>query len=293
MDFKKLKYFLTVAEEGHVTRAAEKLHIAQPPLTHQIKEFEKELGVQLVEKVGRQIRITKVGQALQIRGEQILGLVDKTVLELKDLDKGLRGMLSVGSVPSWGATVLPDRMVRFKQQNPGIRFWLQEGDVPRITDLLHNGVIELGVLPVPVEQEKYEWLTLPSVPIVTAMKDDWDNSGDRQSVSLLELADKPLIIHSRSKVYVEEYFRQHQVEADIICVTDDVRTMLVLANVGLGVALVPKIAVALVQCTNLIIKELISPVGGIAPAVIWMKNRYLSMAAKHFLETFSPEKTTG
>ncbi|HMM19271.1 MAG TPA: LysR family transcriptional regulator [Selenomonadales bacterium] len=85
MDLRRLRYFLTVAEEGKITKAAKRLHMAQPPLSQQMKVLENELGVQLLEKAGREIRLTKVGQALCERGAQILDLVDRTEKELKDM----------------------------------------------------------------------------------------------------------------------------------------------------------------------------------------------------------------
>lgn len=85
MDFRKLLYFLTVAEEGKVTKAAKRLHMAQPPLSHQIKVFEEELGVNLFERVGREVRLTKVGHFLRERGKKIMDLVNKTEKEVRDL----------------------------------------------------------------------------------------------------------------------------------------------------------------------------------------------------------------
>lgn len=287
MDFTKLQYFLTVAEEGNITRAAKKLHMEQPPLSRQIKVFETELGVHLVEKVGRQIRITKVGRALQEKGDQILRLVEKTEKELKDLEQGVQGTLAIGSVASWGATLLPDRIRIFNQQYPSVQYRLWEGNVQRITELLHNGIIELGIIPGPVDEEIYESLKLPGMPIVAAMNARWNDDENTQDISLLKLADKPLILHYRSQDAVEKFFRQHHRVPTIVCIQDDVRSILSLAIAGLGVALVSKITTQLVQNSSLVYKEITMPSLEIDSAVIWMKNRYISNAAKRFLETFS------
>ncbi|HWR28200.1 MAG TPA: LysR family transcriptional regulator [Negativicutes bacterium] len=286
MDFTKLQYFLMVAEEGNVTRAANRLHMAQPPLSRQIKTFENELGVQLVEKVGRQIRITKVGQALQERGEQILELVKKTEKELKDLEQGVQGTLCIGSVASWCAMLLPDRISLFNQRYPAIQYQLREGSVQRIKDLLHSGVIEIGIIPGPVDSELYESLELPKVPIVAAMSAKWDDAKDTQELNLLQLANKPLILHRRSCEAVEKFFRLYQKTPHILCIQDDVRSILALANAGVGVALVSKMTTQLVQSTTMVYKEITFPSLELTLTVIWMKNRYISNAAKRFLDTF-------
>lgn len=287
MDLTKLQYFLAIAEEGNVTKAAKRLHMAQPPLTRQMKSLESGLGVQLLEKVGRQIRITKVGQALQKRGEQILDLVKITEKELKDLEQGTQGTLCIGSVASWGATLLPERIRLFNQQYPSIQFRLWEGNVQRITELLHSGVVEIGIIPGPVDSDVFESLDLPTMSIVAAMSPQWNDTEDSLGITLLQLADKPLILHHRSQDAVEKFFRLYHREPKIICILEDVRSILALANSGLGVALVSKITTHLVQNTTLIYKEITSPALGIASAVIWMKNRYISNAAKRFLDTFA------
>jgi len=86
VDLRKLQYFLAVAEDGQVVKAAKRLHMAQPPLSRQLKVFEDELGVKLLEKAGRQLHLTKAGQALRERGKQIMDLVEKTKKEIQDVE---------------------------------------------------------------------------------------------------------------------------------------------------------------------------------------------------------------
>lgn len=287
MDVRKLQYFLTVAEEGHVTRAAERLNIAQPPLSHQIKAFEAELGVRLVEKVGRQIRITKVGEALQERGQQILDLIERTEAELKALAEGSEGILAIGSVPSWGATALPERIRLFHRQFPSIRFRLREGNITKVTELLNNGIVELAILPCPFDRDRYEALVLPAEPFMAAMNEEMDDVPVNPAVSLLALAGKPLILHNRTQVKLVEYFGRHQVEPDVFCIQDDFRSMLALADAGLGVAVIPRSAAALFHGAHLVYKQISDPPMTIASAAVWLKNRQLSTAANNFLATFA------
>ncbi|HMM22881.1 MAG TPA: LysR family transcriptional regulator [Selenomonadales bacterium] len=292
MDFKKLQYFLTVAEEGKVTKAAERLHMAQPPLSHQLKVFERELGVQLLEKVGREVRLTKVGQALREKGEQILSLVDTTVKELKDLEAGQQGTLSIGSVPSWGTTLLPEKMLDFNRRYPSISFQLWEGTPQRITKLLHNGIIELAIVPSSYDTREYNSIGTPSEPVVAAIPRAWDKSPGVTTTTLAELADMPLIIYRNASKSHMECFYKHNLSPKIVCIHDDVRTMLALSEAGLGVTVAPQSATRTLPSQNLVYKELTGPAIplSISAAVIWPKDQYISSAAQHFLQTFETEK---
>lgn len=150
MDIRQLRYFITIAEEGNITKAARRLHIAQPPLSQQLKLLEEELGVKLVERGSRQIQLTDAGKILRHRAEQVVELVDSTIKELKDFNEGLQGTLSVGTVPSSGSTLLPERIYNFHENYPGVSFQIWEGDTYRILDLLNNGVIEIGIVRTPI-----------------------------------------------------------------------------------------------------------------------------------------------
>ena len=120
MDIRKLRYFLAVAEEGQITKAAQRLHMAQPPLSQQLKQLETELGVRLIERSGsRKIKLTAAGQALRIRAEQMMELAQKTAKELKDIEEGTQGTLPVGITASWDATFLPKKINAFHEQYPG------------------------------------------------------------------------------------------------------------------------------------------------------------------------------
>ena len=293
MDFTKLHYFLVVASEGNITRAAEKLNIAQPPLSRQIKSLENELGVKLIEKVGRKIQVTRVGQVLSERGQQIMELVGKTENELRDLEKGIQGTLSIGSVAAWGTFFLPERLNSFHQKYPDIQFRLWEGNANKIIELLHNGVIEIGIVPEILISGEYNSIKLAGFPVIAIMDSKWDDAIEADSISLLKLAKKPLILHHSSKQKVEKYFQHRQIQPHIVSVQDDVRSMVALAETGLGVALVSSITVDLVSNPNLRKKVVIDPPLKINAVVIWHKQRYISNAARRFLDTFSFENVDG
>ena len=98
MDIRAIRYFMEVARELNITRAAENLHIAQPPLSRQIHQLEEELGVELFDRKKKKLQLTEVGQLLLHRGDQILTLVEKTEDEIRSFGQGVTGTLYVGTV---------------------------------------------------------------------------------------------------------------------------------------------------------------------------------------------------
>lgn len=289
LDLKKLQYFLTVAEEGHITKAAKRLNIAQPPLSHQLKVLEQDLGVQLLQKVGRNIQLTEAGRTLRTRGGQIFELVKTVEKELQDVCKGETGTLSIGSATSWGATFLSEQIAEYNRRYPNIQFRICEDVGHNIVSLLANGVIELGVILPPFNTELYEAIPMPAEPLMAAMTNKWDDQPSRHDASLTELAKKPLIVHRRSERLLV-YYQENKLEPKIVCIHDDVRSMLLLANTGLGVAIVPKTITRSKFGDGLIYKEITKPGSRLTPYIIWMRNRNLSAAARNFVKMITENK---
>ncbi len=289
MDIRKLQYFLAVAEEGQITKAAKRLHMAQPPLSQQLKQLEIELGIQLIERNGNhKIRLTDAGQALRNRAEQILALVDQTIKELKDSPEGLQGTLTVGIVPAWDTIFLPDRIRRFRELFPEIKVEFQGGGSHKIEELLTNGMIEIAVTQFPADLETYAAMSLPDEPFVAASDPKPGHDVPANYVRLSDLAGKPLIVHHGHEETLRQYYRQIGLEPTIRCRHNDVRSMLAWAATGLGIAIVPKSAANLIPDNNLKFEELIEPPIRTTPkAIVWLRNLHLSAAARHFIDTFA------
>lgn len=288
MDIRKLQYFLAVAEEGQITKAAKRLHMAQPPLSQQIKMLESELGLQLIDRNGgRKITLTDAGQALRTRAEQILGLVDQTVIELKDFADKSPETLSIGISTTWDVTFLPDRIRDFRRRHPENRLQLQGNDSNKIEELLTQGIIEIAIARLPADLENCEAISLPDEPFVAAFSPDQSHGIQANYVRLVELTNIPLIIHREHKPLLE-YFEQTGLEPKIRCRHSDIRSMLAWAGTGMGIAIVPKSATNLIPGNTLIIKDIIEPALRTSPtAVIWLRDRYLSAPARHFIDMFT------
>ncbi|VBB09102.1 transcription regulator hth lysr [Lucifera butyrica] len=287
MDIRQLHYFLAIAEEGQITGAAKRLHMAQPPLSQQLKLLETELGVQLIRRGSRRIQLTEAGSALRNRAEQILALMETTFKEVKEFHDGDKGTLAIGTVASLGATLLPERIRLFREQYPGIDFILCEGETQRISELLNRGVIEIGMVRLPFDSNVFESVTLPKEPMVAAINRSCGSYDDNTTViQLKELVNMPLMVHRRHEALIIKACREAGFEPSILCIGDDIRSLLAWADAGIGTAIATQSAAGLIPSTNLCYRQIAAPDLETTAAVIWMRNRYLSTAARRFLEIF-------
>lgn len=289
MDIKQLTYFQTIAEEGNITKAAERLHMAQPHLSKQLKLMEEELNVKLIERNTRKFQITDAGQKLWHRARQMTELMESTVKELKDFNEGLQGTLSIGTISSSGDILLPQRICSFNKKYPKINFEIRECSTNEVLELLKSGVIEIGIIRTPLNSEIYQSINLPVEPMVAAISNGkyWENS--EESITLAELAGRPLLVHRRYEKMIAELCHQAGYEPRILCKIEDTRSILLLANTGIGIAIVPKDWIKLIPNINLYYKEINEPSLNTGTTIVWMKDQYLSSAARNFLNTFENE----
>lgn len=286
MDIKQLQYFLAIAEEGQITKAAKKLHVAQPALSQQLRLLEDELGIQLLERGSRKIRLTEEGIALRNRARQLVELMDTTTQELREINQGLKGTISIGTVPSVGTKFLPERIQLFHGQYPEINFQIWEGETFELLDMLNQGIVDIGIVRACFDLEPYKSISLPSDPMIAAMHKDWNIGTQLNHINMLELAEKPLLLHSGATPRIIEYCRQYGFEPRILCKSTDVRSVIALADKGIGIAIIPKSSMAFVPSHNLHYKTIADRSLELATVVVWLRDHRLPAAVKNFLETF-------
>lgn len=284
MDIKQLIYFITIAEECSFSKAAERLYMAQPPLSYQLKLLEEELNVKLMERTTRKLQLTDAGKALFQRSKQLLEFLDTSIKEVKDIHNGFQGNLSIGTVSSAGAAILPEIIKSFHLSYPGIDFEILDEDTSKIIELLNGGIIDIGIIRTPFKSDNFEAILLPDEPMLAVSNTELCEG---QSVlKLWNLKNTPLIIQRRSEGSLIELCNSYDFKPRIICKSNDVRTILLWAGMGLGTALVPKNCVNLAPNANLKYKEIAEPSLLTGTAIIWPKQRYISSAARRFLEAF-------
>ncbi|WP_371366146.1 HTH-type transcriptional regulator GltC [Sporomusa rhizae] len=287
MEIRQLKYFLAIAEARQITKAASQLHITQPPLSQQMLLLEKELGVQLLERTKKQIKLTEAGCILQNRAEQIIELINSTINEVQEAANGVSGKLKIGTITSSGRSLIPEYIQKFHQTYPKVSFDLRLGDSRRILELLNAGIIEIGLVRLPVDSSLYNYITLPKESMVMVALPDTITTRDKETFSFDKIKDKPLLLHRRYESIISDYCSQAGFKPNILCTSDDTTSLLIWAKLGLGIAIVPETAINLLQESPLLIQKITSPVIITVGAIIWLKKHSLSTAATHFIEMFN------
>jgi DNA-binding transcriptional LysR family regulator len=290
MDIRQLRYFMAIVEEGQISRAAKRLHIAQPPLSLQLKLLEEDLDVQLIERNTKSLRLTAAGHALYQRAEQIMGLVTTTVKEIREFDEGLRGTLTIGSPPGIGHLYMPPRIAEFHAGYPEVNFQWREGNTYRVLELLNLHVIEVGIVRLPVDEKVYEMIPLLTEPWVAVTK-KMEGIDQPPKIALPDLARQPLLLMHRQQGIqchdmVWDELRAADVRPKVLCESDNVTALLTLVELGMGAAIVPRSTTTLKPGGTLHVMEITGCKLESSVAITWLKGQRLSAAAKQFLQMF-------
>ena len=161
MEFRLLQYFLAIAREETILKAAESLNVTQPTLSRQMKELEDHLGKQLFIRGNRKITLTEEGILLRQRAEEIVSLVEKTESEIMLFDETLSGEVCIGSGETLGIEIICKAIQRVQEDYPRIQFHLFSGNEQDVTDRLEKGLIDFGMIIEPANIYKYNHLSLP------------------------------------------------------------------------------------------------------------------------------------
>ena len=197
LDLRVLNYFLTVAREESITRAAEALPLSQPTLSRQLRDMEDMLGKELMIRGPRRITLTEDGLFLKKRAEEILSLASHTEQELRSDDTELNGHIHIGSAESDSVSIVMKTARTLQTKYPDLHFDITSGDRPAITELLDKGLIDIALMYGHIDTEKYEVLPCPTV-------DRWclllrrDNSlSQKKAITPQDLWNEKLIVSNQ------------------------------------------------------------------------------------------------
>lgn len=146
MELRQLRYFIAVADALHFTRAAEQLHVAQPALSHQIRQLEEEIGAVLLERTNRMVRLTPAGEAFRERARMALDQASRAAVDAAHIEQGRAGRISLGFVSSAVFSVLPELLRRFRRAVPNAEVELRELEPSEQLAAIRNDHLDLGIL---------------------------------------------------------------------------------------------------------------------------------------------------
>jgi DNA-binding transcriptional LysR family regulator len=278
MELHHLRYFEAVARHGHVTRAARELHIAQPSLSKQIQVLEAELGVALFSRVGRRIELTAAGELLLPYARRVLrGVADARQALQKHADLE-QGRVSIGAPPTVGTQLLPQALADFNQRYRNIELELHEAGGSRLVTLLLEGAVDLAVVPLPVAGVAVAELFTEE--LVVAVRPEHPLTRQARVVAS-DLQREGFVLFPVGYELRDRTFqlcRSAGFEPRVVLDGGEMDTVLRLAAVGLGIAIVPRLALVGVEAlVGISIQDarLVRTLG-----LVWHQERQLSPAAQ-------------
>jgi DNA-binding transcriptional LysR family regulator len=250
MEIRPLRYFVAVAETGHMTRAAEQLGIQQPPLSQAIKALERELGVLLFRRHPRGVALTDAGRLFQVEATRMLQDMDAMKQRMARVANGQAGTLAVGFTSSAAAhRFMPQALRAFRREHPGVALQLREDNAAELTEALAAGRLHCGLLRVPVARpEGLVFETLLREPVLVAMPSDHRFALARHKASrplpLAKLCEEGIILVRRPgapDLYAELLALCHAkgLRPRVVAEVDRMMTNLNLVAAGVGLSVVP------------------------------------------------------
>lgn len=242
---RQLRSFVAVAEERHFGRAAERLHIAQPPLSQQVRRLEAELGVELLTRTTRRVDLTPAGAAYLVRARGILAAVEDAAHEARRAAAGVVGHLTVGCVGSVTYSLLPALARRLSEELPGVDVSFRgEMLAADQQEALRQGAVDLALLRPPVTDGTLTVTPLREDRLVAAVPDDHPLAG-RRRLRVADLQGVELLVHAserRSAMYdvVRGLCRDAGFEPTVRHEVGETSTLVTLVAGGLGIAVVPE-----------------------------------------------------
>lgn len=295
MELRQLSYFTTIVNEGNISQAAKKLNISQPPLSHQMKLLEEELGMTLFERGSRRIRLTPAGKIFYDRALEILDLSRAACKELTAQKLEIQGTIRLGIISSAIEFATRQYLAPFRRSYPKAVFELYESNSYHLLDLLRSNQIDLAVIRTPFAKNDLEMQMLPPDPFLAiGRKEVWtDNQGTSPSdgsaaIPLSALSHKPLIIYRRWQSQILGHFEELALEPHIVCTADDARTAILWASEGLGIALAPESALCSNTDPALIHRTITDPQIYSSICLVKRKKRSLSLVGDTFYQSFHP-----
>ena len=288
MELRVLQYFLAVAREQSIVRAAESLHLSQPTLSTQIKAMEESLGKQLLirgTKGSRKITLTEEGMILRKRAEEILNLVQKTEREISGSDQIIAGDVYIGTGETDAVRFIAKAARELYQNYPGIHYHIASGNAQFVMEQLDKGLMDFGIVLGFSDRTKYHFIDLP-------FKDTWgvlmrkdSPLAEKESVQPDDLWDKPLILSQQDDSHkaLADWMQKEISELEIVATYNLLFNASLMVQEGLGYAVGLDKIINTSGSSRLLFRPL-APKRETSMSIIWKKYQIFSKASEKFIQ---------
>lgn len=282
MELRVLKYFLTVAQEENITRAAQILHITQPTLSRQMIQLEEELGVKLLKRSGHHVYLTDDGLLLKRRAREITELAEKTKDDFLHRDSEIAGEIAIGSGEYRASSILTDLLARFQREYPLVRYRIFSSDSDNIRERIERGILDLGLLMEPADISKYDFIRIPEEEVWGILVREDMELARRESVGSEDLVHTPLIMTRREMMQNEllHWFGEYANQIEVMAGGNLLYNMAAMAKSGIGTVITP-----ILDCSYEGLKYVpLRPGIRTGIVLVWKKAQVYSAATKAFIE---------
>lgn len=288
MELRVLQYFLAVAREQSIIRAAESLHLSQPTLSTQIKAMEEELGKQLLirgTKGSRKVTLTEEGMILRKRAEEILNLVQKTEREISLSDQIIVGDVYIGTGETDAVRFVAQAARELYRSYPGIHYHIASGNAEFVMEQLDKGLIDFGIVFGSVDHAKYNSIEMPFKDIWGVLMRKDSPLAAKEAIFPEDLWDKPLILSQQKDNYGEltAWLQKEISELEIVATYNLLFNASLMVEEGLGYAIGFDKIINTSGSSSLCFRPL-TPKREASMSIIWKKYQVFSKASEKFIQ---------
>ncbi|WP_391121575.1 LysR family transcriptional regulator [Psychrobacillus sp. L3] len=287
MDIRQLHYYKEIVKQGSISKAAEVLNIAQPPLSQLLKKLETELGATLIHRYRQKWELTESGQLLYQYAEQLLSQMDEVKRHILEIEEGTAGTVRIG-VSSACSNMLIDYIADFREQYTQIKVNIVSGDSEGLLKKLKEKEIDIALLIRPSNTEQYENKALKKQPAILIVPNKWTSSLSTQP-TFKEIADFPFIMLGAMEGHsfyenILNAFDEYEVKPNIMVECKDIPMVVALVNRGIGITIIPRMHYKSLFLEHLKIYELQQFDFSVEPVMMKLKDEPISKAAAQFWE---------
>jgi len=285
MELRQLRYFVAVAKSGNFSRAAEQCHVSQPSLSQQIHKLEDELGERLFDRLPRQAKLTAAGQAFLQHAQRVLAELDAAQREAHDTRGLPHGVVTVGVLPTIAPYLLPNVIASFGAAFPSVEVIVQEDTTAQLLKLGCDGELDLLIASPPIRDERFakEILFGEELLLVTPVG---HRLAKQKKIRLADLEREHFILMREGHCLgdqVLDFCHRRDFHPLVSGRSTQIETILALVQAGLGISLVPAMALTRGCAASLLFRSLENPRPKRSITVFWPLSSSLSRAAKEFL----------